>query len=226
MEILDRLAGIIGYAVIKAEDGSIEEIRGSSTSPLGDLAAFFSSAGEVIKNSLDLGDIHFLTLCYGNHRLVVFPYESKYLGIEIERDRSATELIQRVLAPPEPVPSAEVEPAAAAAPAVVELPHSLSSKVLQINYLLEEFGAGADTGHWQNILNQGIGILGGDMQVFIGVVNGKLVFKENPSAEKEDDFVQGLRSIIDFLVKKAVEEMGSAQARVKVQTVIEKMRKA
>ena len=42
--------------------------------------------------------------------------------------------------------------------------------------------------------------------------------------EKEDDFVQGLRSIIDFLVKKAVEEMGSSQARAKVQAVIERMK--
>jgi len=41
MEILDKIPGIIGYAVINADDGSIEEVRGSSTTPLGDLAAFF-----------------------------------------------------------------------------------------------------------------------------------------------------------------------------------------
>jgi hypothetical protein len=58
----------------------------------------------------------------------------------------------------------------------------------------------------------------------VGIINEELSFKDNPNVDKEDDFVQGLRSIIDFLVKKAVEEMGSSQARAKVQAVIERMK--
>jgi hypothetical protein len=90
--------------------------------------------------------------------------------------------------------------------------------------LVEEFGGEANRGHWLEVLNQGVGILGGDILPFIGIIENKLSFKDSPPAENEEEFVQGLRSIIDFLVKKAVEEMGSSQARVKVQVVIEKMR--
>jgi hypothetical protein len=214
MEILDKIPGIIGYAVINADDGSIEEVRGSSTTPLGDLAAFFSSAGDVIKNSLALGGINYISLSYGANRLVIFPFDSKYLGIEIERDGDPLLFMEQVKTPP----------TAAVQPKTIEVPRNLSSKVLQVNLLVEEFGGEANCGHWLEVLNQGVGILGGDLLPCIGIIENKLTFKDSPPAEKEEEFVQGLRSIIDFLVKKAVEEMGSSQARVKVQVVIEKMR--
>jgi len=219
MDFLDKIPGIIGYAVISAEDGSIEEVKGSSTTPLGDLAAFFSSAGEVIKNSLSLGNINYISLCYGANRLVIFLQDTKYLGVEIEREQDPVQIIEKIktstAAPVEEAPKPKAE-----------LPRSISSKVQQINLLVEEFGSGGNSAHWLEILNQGLGILAGDLLPYMGVIEEKLGFKEAPLAEREDEFVQALRTIIDFLVKKAVEEMGSSQARVKVQTVIEKMRQA
>lgn len=89
MEALDKISGIIGYAVIKGEDGSIEEVKGSSTAPLGDLTAFFSSAGEVIKTNLSLGNVNYISLCYGANRLVIFPLDAKYLGMENKKGRGA-----------------------------------------------------------------------------------------------------------------------------------------
>lgn len=219
IENLDKIPGIIGYAVVNGEDGSIVDVKGSSTNPLGDLAAFFSSAGEVIKNSLALGEISHIALRYGAHQLVIFLEDSKYLGIEIERDNDAGELLKKIKT------AAEQTAQAPAAPKL-EVPRTLSSKVQQINLLVEEFGADADPKHWVEILNQGLGILAGDLLPHLGIINQRLAFKESPGAEKEDDFVQALRSIIDFLVKKAVEEMGSSQARSKVQAVIERMRQA
>jgi len=213
MEILDKVSGIIGYAVIKAEDGSIEEVKGTSASPLGDLAAFFSSAGEVIKNSLSLGNINYVSLCYGGNRLIIFPYESKYLGIEIDRDGKPLEFIKKIVS----AVIVETRPQ-------FELPRSISSKVMQINLLLDEFSSESNKAHWLEVLNQGLGILGGEILPYMGIIEGKLIFKDKPSDDKEDEFVQGLRTIIDFLVKKAVEELGTSQARVKVQAVIEKMR--
>ncbi len=217
MEILDTIPGIIGYAVINADDGSIEEVRGSSTTPLGDLTAFFSSAGDVIKNSLGLGSMQYISLSYGANRLVIFPQAGKYLGMEIERESDPMLFIEQVR---KPAPAPEEKPK------VIEMPRSISSKMLQVNMLVEEFGGETSRDHWLEILNQGVGILGGDIVPFIGIIDRKLTFKDNPPPDKEDEFVQGLRSIIDFLVKKAVEEMGSSQARVKVQVVIEKMRQA
>jgi len=213
MEVLDKVPGIIGYALIKEEDGSIEEVKGSSTVALGDLTAFFSSAGEVIRDSLDIGAIEIIALSYGSHRLVIFPFESKYLGVEVERDTEPSAIIEKIQASL----TKEEKPE-------IELPRSISSKILQINYLVAEFGGDEQREHWLDLLNQGISILGGDIVPFIGVINNELAFKDQPSEDKEDDFVQGLRSIIDFLVKKAVEEMGSSQARAKVQAVIERMK--
>lgn len=71
MEILDKIPKVLGYAVVNGEDGAVEEVKGSSTHPLGDLTAFFFSAGEVIKNSLGLGDIKYITLDYGGNRLLI-----------------------------------------------------------------------------------------------------------------------------------------------------------
>lgn len=106
----------------------------------------------------------------------------------------------------------------------LELPRSIDAKVQQINFLVDEFGTEGNRLHWLEILNQGLGILGGELLPYIGVIDEKLAFKEQPSQDKEEEFVQALRTIIDFLVKKAVEEVGSSQARAKVQIVIERMR--
>ena len=95
--MLDDIPGIIGYALVKAEDGSIEEVQGSSTLPLGDLVAYFSSASEVIVSNLSLGNINYLSLCYGAHRLVILPYASKYLGVETERKNDPLEFIDKVI---------------------------------------------------------------------------------------------------------------------------------
>ena len=115
------------------------------------------------------------------------------------------------------------EPAVVEKPSI-EVPRGLSSKVRQINLLIDEFGGAVDEEHWFDLLNQSMSVLGGDIAPFIGVMEGKLAFKESPPPESEDDFTQALRYVVDFLVKKAVEEMGSSQARAKVQSVIEKMR--
>lgn len=213
MEVLDKIPGIIGYALIKAEDGSIEEVKGSSTAPIGDLAAFFSSASEVIKNSLDMGDIDYLSLCYGANRLVIYPYKSKYIGIEVERNKEPIEVIEKFKSL-----------IAVAEKPKIELPSSISSKVQQINLLIDEFGGADNKAHWFELLKQGLGILGGEITPYVDLINNELIFKDNPPEDREDEFVQGLRTTIDFLVKKAVEEMGSSQARARVQSVIERMK--
>ncbi len=271
MEILDKIPGIMNYAVINAEDGSIEKVKGSSTSPVGDLAAFFSSAAEVIKNTLNLGEIHLVSLVYGANRLVIFLHEGKYLGVEVERDEKPLDVIERIKEQftgkgekeeikeeviqkieEKPVEEKiveekpgeekiaehkveekvieeeveEVKPPPPPAKEEIHLPRSILSKLTQINLLIEEFGSGGNKVHWLEILNQGLGIIATDILPIVGIIGEKMEFKQNPPSEKEDDIVQILRTLIDFLVKKAVEEMGSSQARVKVQAVIEKMKQS
>ncbi|MGB3478834.1 MAG: hypothetical protein WBB67_06710 [bacterium] len=213
METLDKIEEIISYALINAEDGSVDQEKSAGNAPVGDLTAFFSSASEVIRDSLSLGTIKCLSLCYGDNRLVIFPHESKYIGVEIARGKEPVEIIEKILS------SLTIEEKPE-----IKLPRSLSSKVKQINLLIDEFGGSDKKAHWLELLKQGLDILGGDILPLVGIINEKLSFKDNPSMDKEDDFVQGLRSIIDFLVKKAVEEMGSSQARAKVQAVIERMK--
>jgi len=213
METLDKIEEIISYALINAEDGSVDQEKSAGNAPIGDLTAFFSSAGEVIRDSLSMGTIKCLSLCYGDNRLVIFPHESKYIGVEIARGKEPVEIIKKILS------SLTIEEKPE-----IKLPRSLSSKVKQINLLVDEFGGSDKKAHWLELLKQGLGVLGGDILPLVGIINEKLSFKDNPTMDKEDDFVQGLRSIIDFLVKKAVEEMGSSQARAKVQAVIERMK--
>ncbi|MGQ9664537.1 MAG: hypothetical protein ACUVUH_04290 [bacterium] len=245
MEILDKIPGVLNYAVVNAEDGSIEEIKGSSIAPIGDLTAFFSSAAEVIKNALSLGEIDFVSLCYGANRLIIFIHNNKYLGIEVEREAKPADIIKDIkaqLAPvkkveekeekieekvvekqPEVVVVEEVKPAPPPK-TEVQLPRSINSKLMQINLLVDEFGSGGKKAHWLDVLNQGLGVIATDILPIVGIIGEKMEFKQNPPLEKEDDVVQILRTLIDFLVKKAVEEMGSSQARIKVQAVIEKMK--
>ena len=213
MEALDKIEDIISYALVNAEDGSVFQEKSGGDAPIGDLTAFFSSAGEVIRDSLIMGNIRCLSLCYGGNRLVIFPHESKYIGVEIARGKEPTEIIEKV------VSSLTIEEAPE-----IELPRSIGSKVKQINLLVDEFGGADKKTHWLELLKQGLDVLGGDILPYVGIINEELAFRENPPTDQEDDFVQGLRSIIDFLVKKAVEEMGSSQARAKVQAVIERMK--
>jgi hypothetical protein len=212
VEILDKIPGIIGYATVRADDGSVEEVKGSSATALADLTAYFSSAGEAIRSNLEMGSLGYVSVIYGNNRLVIVPHEDKFVGFEIEREKEPQEFIKQ-LKQPAPVE----EPAA-------KVPRGLESKVHQINLLIGEFGGGGDEEHWIDLLNQSLSVLGRDIAPFIGVVEGKLAFKESPPSESEEECTQALRYVVDFLVKKAVEEMGSSQARAKVQAVIEKMR--
>ena len=212
MEILDKIPGIIGYAIVRAEDGSVEEVKGSSATALTDLTAYFSSAGEAIRSNLEMGKLGYVSVTYGNNRLVIVPREDKFVGFEIEREKSPQEFIEQLKRP-----TVVEKPA-------VEVPRGLQSKANQINLLIGEFGSGGDEEHWIDLLNQSLSVLGRDITPFIGIVEGKLAFKESPPAESEEECTQALRYVVDFLVKKAVEEMGSSQARAKVQAVIEKMR--
>jgi predicted regulator of Ras-like GTPase activity (Roadblock/LC7/MglB family) len=212
MDVLDSIAGVIGYATVNAEDGKIEEVKGSSANALSDLTAYFSSAGEAIKNNFGMGRLDYISLIYGSNRLVIIPYKDKYLGIETEREYDPQTLVKKL---------SGVEFIAKPA---VEVPRALDSKMRQINLLIKEFGGTSESDRWIELLNQSLGVLGRDISPFIGVVEGSLVFKEAPPLDREDEFSQALRSVVDFLVKKAVEEMGSSEARARVQTVIERMR--
>lgn len=213
MDILDKIPGIIGYALVKAEDGEVIEVKGSSATALADLTAYFSSAGDVIKNRLDIGELKFVSLTYGSNRLVIVPFEESYVGIELEKDKQPRDILEQLKAVP-------VE----TAPPQVQVPSNLASKVQQINLLINEFGGESERAHWFDLLNQSLSVLGRDISPILGVVENSLAFKESPAADKENEFTEALRYVVDFLVKKAVEEMGSAQARAKVQAVIERMR--
>ena len=212
MDVIDNIAGIIGYATVRADDGKIEEVKGSSANALSDLTAYFSSAGEAIRNNFGMGSLDYISLVYGNNRLIIVPYKDKYVGIETEREFDPQVIVKQLSG------LVFIEKPG------VEVPRALDSKMRQINLLIKEFGGTTDDNHWIELLNQSLGVLGRDIAPFMGVVEGSLAFKKAPPPEKEDDFSQALRSVVDFLVKKAVEEMGSSQARAKVQIVIERMR--
>jgi len=212
MDIIDKIPGVIGYATVRADDGAVEETKGSSATDLADLTAYFSSAGEVIKNNLDLGEVRFVSLHYGSNQLVIVRHGDRFIGLEIERGKDPLQIIKQLETPV----VIEQPP--------ITVPRSLSMKIQQINLLIDEFGGENEREHWFDLLNQSLGLLGREIAPVIGVVENRLAFKANPPAEKEDEYNGALRYIVDFLVKKAVEEMGSSQARAKVQTVIERMR--
>ncbi|UCF69840.1 MAG: hypothetical protein JSW49_06470 [candidate division WOR-3 bacterium] len=212
MDVLDNISGIIGYVTVRPDDGSVEEIRGSSATAIADLTAYFSSAGEAIRNNLDMGTFGYVSLVYGNNRLVIVSFRDRYVGIETERTHDPQVLIKHLS---EPVTVKKTP---------VEVSRSLASKVHQINLLVDEFGGSTERAHWLGLLTQSLSLLGREIAPYIGVVDDKLAFKESPAPEREDDYVQALRYVVDFLVKKAVEEMGSSQARAKVQVVIERMK--
>ncbi len=213
MEVLDKTTGISGYAVIKAEDGSVEELRGTITAALAELVAYVSSAGEVVVNSLSLGNLNHLTINTNEKKIVVLPHGGRFLGIEIEHGHIMSEVIRQIRSGLEVIARPKFE-----------LPRSIISKIQQINLLIEEFGRPDKESYWLEQLSQGLAVLGRDILPYLGIIEGKLVVKEKPPDDQEDNFVQGLRSVIDFLVKKGVLEMGSSQARLKVQAVIDRMK--
>lgn len=212
MDVLDNMAGVIGYATVRGEDGKVEEIKGSSQNALSDLTAYFSSAGEAIRNNFVMGRLDYISLVYGNNRLVIVSYKDKYLGIETDQGYDPQTLVKKL---------SGIEFIAKPA---VEVPRALDSKMRQINLLIKEFGGTSEADRWIELLTQSLGVLGRDVAPFIGVIEGSLVFKETPPLEREEEFSQALRLVVDFLVKRAVEEMGSSEARARVQTVIERMR--
>ncbi|HIE05543.1 MAG TPA: roadblock/LC7 domain-containing protein [bacterium (Candidatus Stahlbacteria)] len=224
----EKIKGVIAYAIVKSEDGSLVKKKGDAPFLLDEIVAFMGSGGEVIRDTLGLGDIKYLHIKYQGHPVIIIPENDAYLGLLCEpsirpetilaseeaiEEEKVEEVVEKVVEKKEEVVEERVE-----------LPKPLQAKLKQINSIFIEFSAEGKKAYWRELLKKGVDLLSQELASHIKVTEGGLDFVTVPSEDQVDECSSALRSVIDFLVKKAVEEFGPSKARMKVQRVIESLR--
>ncbi|RKX70412.1 hypothetical protein DRP53_05090 [candidate division WOR-3 bacterium] len=209
----DKIPGVIAYAIVRSEDGSLIEKKGDSPFPLDEFVAFLGSGGEVIRDTLNLGSITYLRLLYQGQPIYIFSRDDEYIGLLCEPSVTP----EMIFGEEEVVEKVEEKKA-------VELPKPLKAKLRQINAIFTEFSAEGKKAYWRDLLKKGVELLSHELASHIQITNDGIRFVSVPPEDQVEECSSALRSVIDFLVKKAVEEFGPSKARMKVQRVIESLR--
>ncbi|HID31867.1 MAG TPA: roadblock/LC7 domain-containing protein [bacterium (Candidatus Stahlbacteria)] len=208
MRDIDQIPGVKAYTIVKSEDGTLVEKSGETPFALEEIVAFIGSGGEVIRDALGLGDLNYMRLLYEGHPVFIIPRDDEYVGL----------LCEPTVTPEMIIGEEEVKEE------VVELPKALSAKLKQINSIFVEFSAEGKKAYWRDLLKKGVDLLSHELASHIRVTDGGIEFTSIPPKDQVEECASALRTVIDFLVKKAVEEFGPSKARVKVQRVIESLR--
>ncbi|MDD3804139.1 MAG: hypothetical protein PHW02_07145 [bacterium] len=245
-ELVEKLKSrflIIGGVRISKDDGDTLETLGEGDPKMNDIGAFLGSAGEVIFNRLQMQAPDYATFSVDDMNLVLIKENSAFTILKVNGSFSGlyeafTELS---FAPQEP--PAKEEPAVEETPQPVEtnelasLAESfdvnklgeierklLSAKIIQLNYLVEEFARGGSTEKWNSTVSSMISSMP-EMKEALTVTN-KVSINDIVSVEITREEIQAkTKSLIDGICKKAVEEYGAAEAKKMVQNVIEKLSK-
>jgi len=205
------LPNVMGFAFVSSEDGSVIERGGKTPGKIDEIVAFIGSASEIIAQSCDIKDIKFIKVISSDN-FVIIPYRNNYLGFVLNKDRNniENEIINKL---------SEEE-------GKVDLLANklLKVKAQQLNMLIDEFSKDGDRVKWHDYVSKGASALSKDSSIknFISIDDASIVTKEASGLTREE-VNKFMKLLLDFIVKKAVNEYGSDEAKKRVHNVIKKM---
>jgi hypothetical protein len=205
------ITNVIGFAFVSSEDGSIMERGGKTPGKIDEMVAFIGSASEIIAQSCYIKDIKFIKIISSDN-LVIIPYHNNYLGFIINRDRKniENEIINKL-----------IEEESKAGYLVNKL---LNVKAKQLNMLIDEFSKDGDRVKWHDYVSKGATALSKNSSIknFISIDDANIITKE-ASGLTSEEVNKFMKLLLDFIVKKAVNEYGNDEAKKRVHNVIKKM---
>jgi len=244
-ELVEKLKSrflIIGGVRISKEDGETLETFGESDSKLNDIGAFLGSAGEVIFNRLQMQQPEYATFSVDSMNVVLINEGSAFTVLKINgssegiyesfKEASAEKPVEAETLQAKPEEAAPEEKYTDELSSFAEsLPVNklgeierklLNAKVIQLNYLVEEFSKGGSTEKWNSSISSMISVME-EMKAALTVTNKVSINDVVEYEIKREDIQAKTKTLIDGICKKAVEEYGAAEAKKMVQNVIEKL---
>jgi hypothetical protein len=207
------LPNVMGFAFVSSEDGSVMERGGQTPGKIDEIVAFIGSASEIIAQSCDIKDIKFIKVISSDN-LVIIPYKNNYLGFVLNKDRKnvENEIINKL--------SEEEGKVGLLANKLLKV------KAQQLNMLIDEFSKDGDRAKWHDYVSKGAVALSKDSTIknFISIDDASIIAKESSGLTREE-VNKFMKLLLDFIVKKAVNEYGSNEAKKRVHNVIKKMGK-
>lgn len=221
--------GVTGCITVNPQDGSVIVKEGNINPILEDITAFFGSGFDVVASSLSIKGLKFSYLEKDNQKFVILVKEGGYIGCELSPNESFESIIDHILKVEKPGADVTVEKKVEKAAPVSELSHEtrfLTSKVRQINLLIDEFSEGDDREPWVGIVKEKFSEtdIGKKLLEAFTINNNVLSFDGSlDQGIKEEDISSVSKLVTDSLCRKAVEKFGAIEAKKKVHSVIAKL---
>lgn len=205
------LPKVKGFAFVSSEDGSAIKRGGETPGNMDEIVAFIGSAAEIISESCSIKEFKCIKVI-GLDNLVIIPYQHNYLGFIIDEDEKNIEkkIINKLI---------EEE-----GKAEIIINKLLKTKLSQLNMLIDEFVKGGDRLIWHDYVSKGVTALskGSKIENCISIEDAKLITTNSKDLTREE-INKFMKLLLDFIVKKAVSEYGSDEAKRRVHAVIKRM---
>lgn len=235
---------ILGAMRLSKEDGSVLENLLESSENISDIGAFLGSAGDVIFKKFQLNSPVISFLKMNGFDIVLISEKNEFILFKVNGDidlNSFYDLYQTIKEESVKVESPKVEEKVTQKMDIGEPVKEfkqveeedklgeierklLLSKVLQLNYLIDEFSQSGDRTVWNNFIKEylkNVEILEKALDV-----GDRVNLKPIVSVEiNRDEIQRTTKIVIDGICKKAVEVYGASEAKKMVQNVIEKLSK-
>lgn len=222
---------------LNKEDGDVLEMWGNENQLLNDSGAFLGSAGEIIFKKMSMKNLEYIFVESAENIIIInrtddfiaFNFDDKpdeiaffdtYKKISGEQETAAGDVDDLMDAA-----NAIAEEEAQEEDKLSEIERKLfTAKIVQINYLIEEFSVDNDSTKWIDTVNETVQEMPNISQALI--IDNNVALKDAVPVEIGKDEIQTeSKKIIDILCKMAVKEFGAKDAKQKVQNVILKLNK-
>ncbi len=239
---LENISEVLSAVVVRSDDGTrISSIKSEDSNELDDVSAFIGSCGDVITKLLKIGRFEFIEFYSEEKSYLILPEGENYIGIisgKNEDLKSLYNIIRKTLhreniEKNENVKETENEEKNEEVSAIDVSPNIkkfIENKILQINYLIEEFSEENAKEDWLQNVSYSLSKLDSEskMKEAIKEENDKIVlYLENIKKNITEVEISTIsKGIIDELCKLAVRRYGTDQTKLKIQNVIKQITKS
>jgi len=218
VESVLKMEAVRHSVAVAKEDGTMVKASPGAPSNMADVVAFLGSAAEVISSNLDLGDLSSVLAEGQNHKMLILPHETVYLGVDLDPALSPWWVLQ-----PSPLDLLSESKMAE----ISEAEELLKQKLVLVNLLLEEFGAkGEKASEWQELLAREFknvdptGRLARMVAAGPGQISLNAGVKTDISKKEVGD---AFEKLVNLTCKKAIATLGFVEVKQKFQTVISRL---
>jgi predicted regulator of Ras-like GTPase activity (Roadblock/LC7/MglB family) len=218
VESVLKMEAVRHSVAVAKEDGTMVKASGGAPSNLGDVVAFLGSAAEVISSNLELGELSSVLAEGKDHKMLILPHETVYLGVDLDPALSPWWVLQ-----PSPLDLLSESKMAE----ISEAEELLKQKMILVNLLLEEFGAkGEKAPDWQEMLARELKNVdpSGRLARMVAAGQGHISINEGVKTDiSKKEVGDAFEKLVNLTCKKAIASLGFVEVKQKFQTVISRL---